>query len=161
MQTPIRKSGKYTHIKPDPHITQDRLDELKDKLKHLKESQPQAIKEMKRLAEMGDFSENAAYALAKGRLRAINQKVLELEEQIKNAVPIIPTRKTDEVRLGSRVTVEIGGQPITYLILGPSETNPAQGIISHKSPIGAALMGRRVGDSITLRASACRILNIE
>jgi len=112
MQTPIRKSGKYTHIKPDPHLTQKKHDELKDKLKRLKETQPQAIKEMKRLAEMGDFSENAAYALAKGRLRGINQRMIELEDQVKSAVVITLTGNNSVVQLGSKVTVEVGGKKL-------------------------------------------------
>lgn len=164
MQTPIRKSGKYTHAKPDPNLTQDKFDELKAKLKRLKEAQPQAIKEMKRLAEMADFSENAAYAMAKGRLRGINQRILELENEIKNAVVIAPIKNSEVVQLGSQVTVEAGGQQTTFLILGSSETDPGKGIISHKSPIGAALMGHRVGDSITFAAApnsaVCRIIKI-
>lgn len=165
MQVPIRKSGKYTHVSPDPHMTAEKLDELKASLKRLKESRPQAIKEMQRLAEMGDFSENAAYAMAKGRVRGINQRMLELEDQIKNAIVITSKPRSDVVRLGSKVTVEVEGRQRTYLILGSSETNPGQGVISRHSPIGVALMGHRTGDRIAYRIGDkdvhCLITKIE
>lgn len=154
MQVPIRKSGKYTHQQSDPHMTAEKLDELKTTLKRLKESRPQAIKELQRLAEMGDFSENAAYAMAKGRLRGINQRMLELGVQIKSAVVITPTRRLGVVQLGSKVTVEVNGRQSTYLILGSSETNPGQGVISHHSPIGAALMGHRAGESVSFQSAS-------
>jgi len=60
MRVPIRKPGKYTHLKPDPNLTEGKFNELKKKLERLKADQPDAIAEVRRLAEMGDFSENAA-----------------------------------------------------------------------------------------------------
>lgn len=165
MRTPIRKPGRYTHTKTDPHLTAARLDELKAKLKKLKEVRPRAAQEVKRLGEMGDFSENAAYAMAKGRLRSINQRILELEDQLKNAEVITPTKDTATVQLGHRVTIEVEGKQKIYLILGSTETNPSEGIISHNSPIGSALMGHRVGDQVTFQSTTkgieCRIVKIE
>jgi len=61
MRTPQRKPGKYIHIKPDPHITEEKFIELKNKLEKMKKRHPGLASEVKRLAEMGDFSENAAY----------------------------------------------------------------------------------------------------
>ena len=57
MRTPIRKPGKYTHLKPDPNLTEKKFNELKEKLERLKKfSRPNAAAEVRRLAEMGDFS---------------------------------------------------------------------------------------------------------
>lgn len=165
MQVPIRKPGKYTHAKSDPNLTPTKLAELQEKLRHLKKNIPAAAAEVKVLSEGGDFSENAGYSAAKWRLRGMNQAVIELEEQIKNARIIAPTENISTVQLGHRVTVEIAGQQRTYTILGSSETDPAAGIISHHSPIGAALLGHAVGETVTYTSAAnlveCRIVKIE
>lgn len=155
MQTPKRKPGKYTHLKPDPHLTPAKYAELKEKLEHLKTiSRPRAAAEVRRLAEMGDFSDNAAYSIAKGRLRGLNQRMIDLEDQLKKAVIIKPASDATAVQLGHRVTVETAGKQKTYLILGSSETNPQAGVISYHSPVGAALLGRRAGDTVKVRPAA-------
>lgn len=151
MQIPIRKAGKYAHLKPDPHLTETKFNQLKSRLEKLKTMQPPAIAEVKRLAEMGDFSDNAAYSIAKGRLRGLNQRILELEDHLKRAVIIIPGGNSGVVMLGSRVTLAAAGRQKSYKILGSSETDPQAGIISHLSALGSALIGRRVGDKISVK----------
>jgi transcription elongation factor GreA len=154
MRTPIRKPGKYTHLKPDPNLTEEKYNELQEKLEKLKKfSRPNAAVEVRRLAEMGDFSENAAYQIAKGRLRGINQRILDIEDHLKRAVIIKPSNNINKVQLGCKVTVEANNKLKTYLILGSAETNPAEGIISHNSPLGSALMGRKIGDMIKVELS--------
>jgi transcription elongation GreA/GreB family factor len=151
MRLPIRQGGKYTFIKPDPYLTSAKAEELKKRLERLeKVAQPQAIKEVSRLAEMGDFSENAAYQMAKGKLRGINQEIIELREYLNQAIIIKPSQ-SGRVELGSRVEVDMDGQTKSFLILGSEETNPSEGIISHHSPLGATLLGRQVGDEINLK----------
>jgi len=166
MQTPRRKLGKFTYLKFDPHLTQEKFDELKNLLEKLKKfSRPQASAEVKRLAEMGDFSDNMAYSMAKGRLRGINQQIIELESHLKIAEIIKPSKNKDTVQMGSRVTIETNGKQKIYLILGSTETNPLQGIISHISPIGAALIGHKVGDKVKFQPAnkviECKIISIE
>ncbi|MBI2459774.1 MAG: GreA/GreB family elongation factor [Parcubacteria group bacterium] len=151
MQLPIRKPGKYTHLKPDQHLTQAKFNELKNKLDQLKFNRPRAAEEVKRLAEMGDFSENAAYQIAKGRLRGLNQKILEIADQLKRAVIIKPVKNSRLVQLGSSVTVITAGREKTYLILGSAETDPKRGIISSHSPIGSALIGKKINDQIKIK----------
>lgn len=151
MRVPFRKPGKYSQIKPDYLLTEGKFGELKNKLDRLKNiSRPQAAAEVSRLAEMGDFSENAEYQLAKGRLRGINNAILKLENQLNNAVIISP-KQTGAVQAGNTVTVESGGKQKTYLILGSSETNPREGIISRNSPIGSALVGRGAGETVKVK----------
>ncbi|MFA5022437.1 MAG: GreA/GreB family elongation factor [Patescibacteria group bacterium] len=151
MQVPKRKPGKYTNLQPDPHLTEEKFNELKDKLQKLKDSHPQAAAEMRRLAELGDLSENAAYQIAKGRLRGINQRILELQDHLKRAVTISSEKNSGTVQLGCKVIVEIDGQQKTYQILGSSETDPFKGIISHNSPIGSALIGCKIGDIVKIQ----------
>lgn len=152
MRVPTRKPGKYTDQTRDPHMTQAKFDELTDQLERMLKARPAQTAEVKHLAEMGDFSENAAYQIAKGRLRGLNQRIMETEDHLKYAKIITP-EKSSIVQLGSTVTIEQAGKQRTFTILGPTETNPAKGIISHKSPLGEALLGKRVGEKVQLRIS--------
>lgn len=129
-------------------MTQEQLDDLKAQLKRLKEvKRPDAIKQTKEYAQNGDFSENAEYQIAKGRLRGINRAITELEYRIPRAIIIETPTETDVVQMGHTVTVQMeGGKEVTWKILGPNEANPEKGIISYVSPIGAALLGKAVGD---------------
>lgn len=165
MQVPKRKPGIYTNQESDPHLTSAKLDELKRELQRLKTiSRPQAIAETKRLAEMGDFSENAEYQIAKGRLRGINNRIDELIDQIDRAVVIVADTASGVIAIGHTVTVEIDGVKKSFHILGPTESNPQAGIISYQSPLGAALVGKRVGDTfsqlIGRKEVSCRIIAI-
>ncbi|MCD4694082.1 GreA/GreB family elongation factor [bacterium] len=147
MRVPIRKPGKYTHLKTDPNITEDKYIRLKNELKNLKEiKRPPAIREVKRLALLGDFSENAAYQIAKGKLRGINGRILKIEDRLIRAEIIKKPKGNKFVQLGHFVTIEKSGQEKTYQILGSSETKPGSGTISHLSPLGKSLMGKSIGD---------------
>lgn len=150
MQTPKRKPGKYSNEKKDPYITKDKFSELKNKLEGLKKAQPRLCQEVKRLASDGDFSENAAYQIAKGRLRGVNQGILDLEKYLKQAI-IIQSKSCNSIQLGSMVTIEITGENTvkkikTYKILGSTETDPLNNVISHNSPLGSVLMNKKVND---------------
>ncbi|MFA4936816.1 MAG: GreA/GreB family elongation factor [Patescibacteria group bacterium] len=166
MQTPIRKSGKYTNLKSDPYLTPDKFNELKSILTKLKKiTRPAAMAEVKRLGEMGDFSENAAYSIAKGRLRYTNEKITALQNHLENAVIIKSIKNKDTVQLGHNVTIENNGDQKTYLILGSMETNPLENIISLHSPLGLALIGHKVGDKIKIslknKTVEYKIINIK
>jgi transcription elongation factor GreA len=148
MRTPFRRSENFQRPKLDPHITEEKFLQLKNKLIFLKKDlRLRLMKEVATLAEMGDLSENAAYQIAKGKLRGINQSMLEIEHQIKKAVIIQPVMTSTGIQLGSHVTVKINGIKKTYTILGSSEVDPLNNIISHNSPLGVALIGKQVGDS--------------
>lgn len=166
MQVPKRKPGKYAMDKTDLHFTEAKLKALKAQLEKLqKVEMPQAIAEVERLRLLGDFSENAAYSMAKGRLRGINGRITSLSNRINGAIIIRPDENVGTVQLGSIVTIEMQGKQITYKILGSAETNPLGGVISHNSPIGSVLMGHRVGDTpvceINGNAVECKILRIK
>ncbi len=150
MQLPYRKPGKYSQIPTDNLMTEAKFVELQKKLERLKSSQPQAARDVARLAEMGDFSENVEYQLAKGRLRSINQNITQIEFDLEHAEIIKPTKNSDRVQVGSTVTVDSEKGTNTFQILGSSETNPAKGVISHTSPIGSALLGHQVGEKIKI-----------
>jgi transcription elongation factor GreA len=157
MQVPHRKAGKFTHLIPDPLITPAKFAELTNKLERLKVARPRAAAEVARLAELGDFSENVEYQLAKGKLRGINQGIFDLEKQLTAARVFTTTTNTETVQLGHTVTVEADGVQKKFLILGSTETNPGQGVISHNSPLGAALIGKSIGDTATVTLPSKRV----
>jgi transcription elongation factor GreA len=165
MQISKRKSEKNAHNDYDPHITSQKADQMRQELgRLLKISRPAASDEVAELAKLGDFSENAAYQMAKGRLRGINNRILVLEDKLNNAV-IIECTPGKCVQLGNQVTVETDGQTKIYQILGSQETNPKQGIISQHSPIGAALLGHKINDEVEIEINGktikYRIIKIE
>ena len=149
MQVPIRKGGEFTNLEPDPYLTQVKFNELQNKLNRLKTQQPGLIAEVKRLAEMGDFSENAAYQMAKGKLRGLNEKIDQFKNHLKMAIIIEYDKNSSKVQLGSHVTIKINHRQTTYQILGSSEIDLAKNIISHNSPLGSVLIGKQAGEKFS------------
>ncbi len=159
MQVPTRRGDKIPRPKADPFMTAEKYEELKAKLHKWKTiNRPREAAEVARLALMGDFSENTGYQVAKGRLRGLNQRILDLEDLLRRAEIITPSGETDQVRLGHSVKIEKTGDKDgaghfkTYKILGSTESDPLSGIVSHSSPLGAALLGRRVGETIQIES---------
>jgi len=166
MRTPKRKPGKYALEKKDFHITENKYNRLKAELERLEKiDRPPAIKEVKRLALMGDFSENAAYQIAKGKLRSINRRILKVKDFLNHAEIIRPGANKDVVGLGSKVTLESEGKEKKYQILGSAETNPERGIISQNSPLGKALLGKGAGQKVEIKlpkkTTTYKIIKIE
>jgi len=151
MITSKRKSDKNPRPQQDNYITQEKADQYQQNLDRLiKEVRPKLSKEVQRLAELGDFSENAAYQMAKGKLRGINNKILELKNRLDQAILIIQNPADGTIAIGSKVTVESEGQKFNYQILGSQETDPRLGKISHLSPFGSALIGHQKNDLIEI-----------
>ena len=101
----------------------------------------------------GDVMENAGYEEAKRQQAFLEGRIRTIEGLLKSAVTIAPNGNKDEVALGTRVTVvEVGFDSETYTIVGSAEANPGQGRISNESPLGRALMGRRLGERVTFQS---------
>lgn len=115
---------------------------------------PQAIEDVARTGAFGDRSENAEYQEAKHRLSRTHARIFYLKERLKRVILIRKTKTSVErVQLGSTVTVELNSETRVYEIVGPSESNPSQGRISHVSPLGTALLGHIIGDIILLETA--------
>jgi transcription elongation factor GreA len=100
----------------------------------------------------GDVTENAGYEEAKRQQAFLEGRIITVETMLKNAVLIETDGPSDTVVLGSRVTVvEDGFDPESYTIVGSAEANPGDGRISNESPLGKALIGRKVGDMVTFK----------
>ena len=152
MQVPIRKGTGPIAPSQDPKMTQDKYEELKKKLDFwLKTKRPQESAEVQRLALMGDFSENVGYQIAKGRLRSLNQRIIELEKLLNRAEIIENPTNSEFVVVGSKVKIQTKNSIKIFTILGSSESDPSAGIISHVSPLGEALLNKRKGDVVTVK----------
>ncbi len=142
--------------KPVFHLTHEGYRKLKDELEYLKNEKRRELAERLRAAiQMGDLSENADYIATKEEQGFVEGRIQELETILRYAVIIDQDTHKDVVDLGARVTIqEDGYPPETYLIVGPTEADPTNGKISHESPMGRALMGRRKGDRVTVMTPA-------
>lgn len=133
-------------------ITQEGLDRLNTELKELKDvRRPEIINRIKLAKELGDLSENAEYSSAKDEQSFIEGRIQELEDVIKHAKVAEETAGSKVVGVGSRVTVEVGGESDKFEIVGPAESDPANGKISTDSPVGQALLGHKDKDVVKVK----------
>ena len=129
-------------------LTREGLDEIKreyDKL--VKEKRPEIIQRIKRAREFGDLAENSEYDAAKEDQSLIATRISQLEDVLHSA-QIIKAQKSDFVIIGSTVVVEIDGEVDEFKVVGTMEADPARRMISNESPVGAALLGAKVGEQI-------------
>jgi transcription elongation factor GreA len=132
-------------------LTPEGYAKLEEELVYLKNVRRPEVAAAIHEAKMdGDVSENAGYEEAKRQQAFLEGRIITVETMLKNAVLIETEGPSDTVILGSRVTVvEDGFDPETYTIVGSAEANPGDGRISNASPLGKALIGRKVDDTVT------------
>ena len=149
------------------HLTKDGLKDLQRELDQLKkDKRPIAVDRLAVARTLGDLAENNEYSQAKEDLALIDGRISELEDVIVNAVVIDKNSHSSHVvTLGSRVTVYIDGQEIIFHLVGEWEADPISQKISHKSPLGQQLIGRKPGDEVEVEAPVgklvYRIIKIE
>src|SRR5215471_9921181 len=126
----------------------------------------QVEEQIRRAKEFADTVDNAEYDEAKQEQAFVEGRIQELERLLSSAKVIeAPTTKGDFVRMGSHIkVVDADGEEETYYLVGSHEADPRRGLVSNESPIGQALIGKRVGDEVTVVAPAgsfnLRILEI-
>ncbi len=139
-------------------LTQEGLDKIKNELKDLIENKrPEIAKRIQDAREMGDISENSEYDAAKQEQAYIEGRIAELEEIVKNA-KTSNIRMDDEVGVGCRVTVHMESSDDTFYIVGAPEADPLAKKISHESPLGSALLGKRVGEKVEVEAPVGKLI---
>lgn len=140
-------------------LTKDGLEELKKEHKELSDvKRPDAVKRLSDARELGDLSENSEYAAAKQDLAFIDGRILELEEIIHGAKLIAAVHGKNQVDVGCKVVLHINGKKDEYMLVGEWEADPKEKKISHESPLGKALLGKKVGDKVEVEAPAGKIL---
>lgn len=135
-------------MKKTYHITLEGKAELEAELEELKGRRGQIAEKIANARDYGDLSENAEYDSAREEQGLVESRVAEIEDILQNADIIKPT-KSSTIKVGSTVVLKNGAK-VTYRIVGPVEADPLEGKISNESPIGSALMGKKVGDKVTI-----------
>ena len=135
------------------YLTAEGAEKLRQELAYLKGEKREEISKRLRVAiQQGDLSENADYIGTKEEQGFVEGRILELTEILKDAVIIDENSRKDFVDIGARVTIqEEDFPPEIYHLVGPSEANPREGRISYESPIGQALMGKRVNAEVVAK----------
>lgn len=144
----------------DFYVTSEGLKELKAELKTLVEiKRPELIERVATARAHGDLSENSEYAAARQDLAFVEGRIEELEELIAKAQIIKNTKNVNHiVKLGSRVVLKVNGKSQAFELVGEWEANPLEQKISHTSPLGKALLGKKKGENVEIEAPAGRIL---
>jgi transcription elongation factor GreA len=143
------------------YLTPEGRAELQQELDNLiNVRRPELAIKLKEAVAEGDLKENANYHDAKEQQAFIEGRIQYLENILRSALTISNDGPSDEVRLGSQVTIrEDGGdEDETYTIVGAAEANPSEGKISHESPIGAALLGHKKGDNVKVQTPAGQVV---
>jgi transcription elongation factor GreA len=132
-------------------VTKEGFEKLQNELLTLQKERPQAVKNLSEARSMGDLSENGLYTAAKARLRSIDSQLFRLDIQIKLA-DIIENSEVGKAGLNSKVIIENENLKREIHIVGDYEADPILNKISQNSPLGKALMGKRVGETLEFSA---------
>lgn len=132
-------------------FTPEGYQKLLDEKKQLVSERPDAVKNLSEARNMGDLSENGYYHAAKARLRGMDSRIRHLERLIKFG-KVISGSTSGVVGFGSTVIIADSTAQYRYTIVGGYESDPVKHTISHLSPIGKALLGRKNGDVVSVQA---------
>ncbi len=136
-------------MKKTYQLTSDGRKELEGELEQLKGRRGEIADKIAEARDYGDLSENAEYDSAREEQGIVETRIAEIEDILMNAEDIKATRSST-IKLGSKVTLTTGKKEVVYTVVGPVEANPLEGKISDESPIGEALMGKKVGEEVTI-----------
>jgi len=124
--------------------------DLEKELDELKAGRGAIAQRIADARSQGDLSENSEYDEALNQQGQLEGRIAEIEEILQNA-SIIKAKASDKVVVGSTVELQTGAKKLQYTIVGTVEADPLEGKISDESPIGKALIGKKVGDSVAIK----------
>lgn len=141
-------------------LTREGLAELKKEYEELvKVKRPAAVARMATSRDLGDLTENSEYTAARQDLAFIDGRISELEEILHEAKLISSSRGAKgKVDIGCKVTLHVNGKKEIFTIVGEWEANPTQKKISHASPLGQALLGKKIGEEVIVEAPAGKVV---
>ncbi len=138
-------------MKKEFHLTREGIAKLKEELKTLAGKRFDVAGKLKAARSQGDLAENSEYQTAREEQVQIEQRAAEIEHILTNVEEIKSNKKSSKVILGSTVNLKDGPSgDRTFSIVGSVEANPAENKISDESPIGQALLGKKVGDKVEI-----------
>jgi transcription elongation factor GreA len=135
-------------------LTKDGISELKEELDSLIAKRGDVAEAIKNARELGDLSENAEYQSARSEQERVESRISEIEAILLNAEVIKKPKADNKVSLGSVVKLRHGSDNKQFQIVGTVEADPLNGKISDESPIGAALLNKKVNDSVDIKTSS-------
>lgn len=161
----MNKSSKLPQPTKKVYLTSKGLEEAKVELQYLKTTKRAEITErIRRAREFGDVAENAEYDAALDEQTIVENRIVYLEDVLKNAKVITEKPKNDFVVIGSTVRVKMGGETDEFTIVGKVEANPTKKRISNESPLGAVLLGAKAGETVEVATPIvrykCKVLEI-
>ncbi len=140
-------------------LTEKGLEALKKELEQLlKVKRPALVDRLSNARSQGDLSENSDYQNAKEELEFLQGRIEELQLVIKNAKVVKDTNNGKNVGVGTKVTIRVNGVKNTFEIVGEWEADMANKKISHASPLGSALVGKKIGEKFEVEAPVGKIL---
>ena len=141
------------------YLTKEGLAELKREYDEIvNKKRPDVLTRVTQARNMGDLSENAEYVSAREELTFIDGRIDELEILLKQAVVIRDSKTpTQAIKLGSTVTLNDGGKKEVFTVVGEWEADPMNKKISHQSPLGKGLIGKKVGEKVQVEAPAGKL----
>lgn len=137
-------------VKKQFRLTQDGITELKNELATLQEQRVEIAEAIKTAREFGDLSENTEYQSARATAERTDVRIAEIEHVLNNVEVITAPKAGAKVQLGSKVSLK-GAKSKEFQIVGTVEADPLSGKISDESPIGQALLGKKVGDEVQIQ----------
>lgn len=124
--------------------------DLEKELLELKSRRTEVAQKIADARDYGDLSENAEYTEARNEQGQLEGRIAEIEDILQNAT-IITTKSNSKVQVGNTVTLKTAsGKKVVYTLVGSVEADPLEGKISDESPIGQALLGKKVADTLTI-----------
>lgn len=134
------------------HLTQPGVDELKTELNQLVAQRGPVAERIRTAREFGDLAENAEYMSARQEQEKIESRIAEIEHILLNVTIIKKPKGDAKVQLGSTVQLKDGGsKALTFTVVGTVEADPMNGKISDDSPVGKALIGKKLGDEVEIK----------
>jgi transcription elongation factor GreA len=139
-------------------LTKQGYDSLQKEYQDLvKNKKPQTVDRLQKARAMGDLSENSEYSAAKDGLAFVEGRIQEIEEILKTVEVVENHNGGNSVEVGTSVTVEVNGKKELFQIVGEFEADPMNKKLSQNSPIGQALINKKVGDLIEVTIPAGKV----
>lgn len=141
-------------VKKTFRLTKDGVAELEAELASLQEQRAEIADAIRTAREFGDLSENTEYQAARASQERNDARISEIEHILQNVELIKAPRGGVKVQLGSKVTLKGNGSKKEFQVVGTVEADPLNGKISDESPIGQALLDKKVGDKVEIKTPA-------
>lgn len=146
-------------MKNNIKLTKTGLEALKKELADLLDiKRPKLVERLSNARQQGDLSENSDYQSAKEELEFLDGRIDELTEVVQTAVVVNDAKDGDGIGVGTKVTVKVNGKENIFHVVGDWEADPVNKKISDSSPLGLALVGKKVGDKAEVEAPAGKVI---